>query len=135
MRAVRFLMSTIVWAMLTCGPALGVVRKFGPASDYLSVLLFLWFGSAVEAGLLWSLVAQAKNLSGAVMWGVSLGFLVPSVWGYLLAKDLGAFDAQPLIVMGFYISFPSAVGGAFAGWIQWRTKISARIKQASASGG
>jgi len=91
------------------------------------------FGSSVEAGLLWSLVSQATDITGALMWGASLGFLVPSVWGYLLAKDLGSFEAQPLIVMGLILGVPSAMGGALAGWIQWRVKVNVRIEQASTS--
>jgi hypothetical protein len=123
-KALRFLISTIVWAIFTCGPAIVVLRKFGPVSDYVWLLVLLLFSSAVEAGLLWSLAGQTRNLSTAVMSGVTLGFVVPTVWGFLLAKDLAAFDAQPLIVMGLRLGLPSAIGGALAGWIQWPSKVS-----------
>jgi hypothetical protein len=123
MKVLRFLMSTMIWAIFTCGPTFVVMRRFGPVSDYVWLLLFLLFGSAVEAGLLWSLATQARNLSTAILWGAALGFVVPSVWGFLMAKDLAAFDAQPLVAIGSRMSFPSAIGGALAGCIQWSRKV------------
>lgn len=124
----RFLISTLVWAVFSCGPAMVVMRKVGPFSDYLWLWLLLLFGSTVEAGLLWSLAIQTRNPATAIVSGAVLGFVLPSVWGFLLAKDVGAFDAQPLIVAGLDLGVTGGIGGALAGWIQFHSRVNMRSK-------
>lgn len=113
----------IVCAVFTCGPALGLAVKSGPSADELWPTVFLLFASAVEAGLLWSFAVRADSRFGAAKAGGVLGFLVPTVWGYLLAKDLASFDAQGFVTLGLLMGICSGIGGAFAGSIQWRAEV------------
>ena len=128
-KLLRFLVSAFVWAVFTCGPAVGLAVKSTPTGDEVWSLVFLLFASAVEAGLLWSLTVQTESRFGAAKVGAVLGFLVPTVWGYLLAKDLASFDAQGFIAVGLLIGISSGIGGGFAGSIQWQAEVHHQIRR------
>ena len=122
MGVLRFLCSATVWAIFTSGPVLGLILRSGITTDDLCKIPFLLFISIIQAGLLWPFVSQAMDLSEAIRWGAIVGFVLPTALGYLLGKDIGSFDAQGFTAVGLVLGVPSAVGGAVAGWIQWRAK-------------
>lgn len=118
MKALGLLSSLAVWAIFTCGPLF--VLDPDLTSDEFWILLLLVFASVAETGFLWLLVRPAIDSVGAVKRGAAMGFLVPTVGGFSLATAMGSFEARGV---GLILGIPSAIGGAIAGWIQWRTKV------------
>lgn len=128
MKALALLSSLIVWAIFTCGPLF--VLEPGLNADDIWILLLLLLTSVAETGLLWLLMRRAMDLVGAVKRGAALGFLVPSAGGFFLATAM-SFEARGV---GLILGIPSAIGGALAGWIQWRTKVATDRGRASTPG-
>lgn len=101
------------------GPLLALAHQSPLNKDDFWIVGLLLFASAFQTGLLWFLVGRAEDLLGAVKRGGTVGFLVPSVGGFLLATAMGDFEAR---AVGLVLGIPSALGGALAGWIQWNTR-------------
>jgi hypothetical protein len=78
--------------------------------------------AVMEAGLSWSLVLEATTPKKAIFSGAGLGLGLPILGAYLLQNATADFENWSLIPGALLMSFPSAMGGALAGWIQWRSK-------------
>lgn len=128
MKALGLLSSLVAWAIFTCGPLF--VLEPTLSADDIWILLLLLFTSAAETGFLWLLVRRAIDSVGAVKRGAAMGFLVPTVGGFFLATAMGSFEARGV---GLILGIPSAIGGALAGWIQWRAKARNRSRAGRSS--
>ena len=102
-----------------CGPLVALAHQSPLNKDDFGVIVLLLFASVFKTGLLWFLVGRAEDLPGAFKRGGTVGFLVPSVGGFLLATAMGNFEAS---AVGLVLGIPSALGGALAGWIQWSAR-------------
>lgn len=123
MKSAKLLSSAIIWAIFMCGPALALILPSELNKDDIWIVLLLFLSIVLQTGLLWLLVARAADLVGAAKRGALVGFLVPSVGGFLVATVMGVFEAR---AVGLVFGIPSALGGAFAGWIQWSARKQAR---------
>jgi len=110
-----------IWIVFTCGPGLITIIHFTKLDRHLVwPLLSLAFVAVVEAGLTSSIVLETKSSAQAILGGGGLGLIFPVVGAYLLQKFVVDFENWSLVPDALVICFPSAIGGALAGWIQWR---------------
>lgn len=119
MRAAKLLSSVVIWTAFILGPALALMLQSEMNKDDTWIVLLLFFASVFQTGILWFLVRRAEDVLGAVKRGASVGFLVPTVGGFLLATGMGNYEAR---AVGLVLGIPSALGGALAGWIQWSAR-------------
>jgi hypothetical protein len=117
-----FLKSFGVWALFTCAPVFVLVFQAGRINggQMLVVFLVLMVPLAGTILLTW-LIGERRNVKRSALYGLTLGFAIPTVGGYLLMKIVGGFESPAIFVGAATLSIPSSIGGVLAGWIQGRS--------------
>ena len=120
---IGFLLAVALWTSLT----VGWTFVFSPSTRQLTLgdvirivphLLLALVGSLI----LLAVVSRTRTAPRAVLVGLLLGFLLPIVAGYLVMKFAGSFESPAIFSLGVLVSIPSAIGGALAAWIQFRSR-------------
>ena len=83
----------------------------------------LVFIALLESGLSCSIALESSTLRQAVFSCGALGLGLPIIGAYLLQKATTDFENWSLVPGALIMGVPNAVGGALAGWIQWRWKV------------
>jgi hypothetical protein len=122
MKTMTFIRCAGVWALFTCGPGFFALIHFSRWNPYnVWTFLSLVLVAVMKAGLSWSLVLEASTPKKAIFSGGALGLGLPILGAYLVQEATADFDNWSLIPGALLVSLPSAMGGALAAWIQWRS--------------
>jgi len=100
------------------------------ADQGLVVLLF-FLVALVGAVLLQRLGASLKSVERTVLCGLSLGFALPTLGGFLLWIITPGFESPAILVGALAMAIPSSIGGALAGWIQGSSDAADRKMEVS----
>jgi hypothetical protein len=117
-----FLKRLGVWSLFTCGPLLVMILPSGRISAAQGLVVLLFFLVAlIGAILLRTLGPFLKSMKWVVLCGLSLGFALPILGGFLLWIITPGFESPAILVGAFAMAIPCSIGGALAGWIQGRS--------------
>ena len=131
----NFLKSLGVWVLLTDGSAFVLFIRDGWLSSAQVIgLIEIFLVTLVSAILLRILVTFLNSLKLATLCGLVLGFALPALGGWLLSSLTPGFESPAIFAGAVMVSIPNAIGGAIAGWLQWRSVLAKRKEKTSQSG-
>ncbi len=120
---ITFFKSFGAWALFTCVPVFAIVLWSGKVNgDQLFVLFLLLLLPVIGTVLLFFWVGEQKSVLRTVLYGLTLGFAMPALGGFLLYVVTPGFESPAIFVGALILSVPSGIGGALAGWIQGRAE-------------
>ncbi len=90
--------------------------------DQLFVLFFLLLLPVLGTVLLFFWIGEQKSVLRNVLCGLTLGFAMPTLGGFLLYIVTPGFESPAIFAGALILSIPSGIGGALAGWIQGRAE-------------
>lgn len=123
---ITFFKSFGSWALFTCVPVFAIVLWSGKINgDQLLVLISLLLLPVLGTVLLFFWIGEQKSVWRNVLYGLTLGFAMPMLGGFLLYIVTPGFESPAILVGALILSIPSGVGGALAGWIQGRAEMTA----------
>ena len=131
----NFLKSLGVWVLLTDGSAFALFLRDGWLSGAQVIgLVEIFLVTLVSATLLRILVTFLNSAKVATLCGLILGFALPTFGGWLLSSVVSGFESPAIFAGAVMVSIPNAIGGAIAGWLQWRSVLANRKQETSRSG-